>query len=80
MASRFAENRAVLKALGLDDLKRVKAINIRLRTNELPTVVVWQYLDEHCQDDPAPQRFHLVPEVEDPHEFLEYRTIEGRPQ
>lgn len=61
MASRYAENMAVLKALGLDHLKRVTAVNIRLRVNSLPVVVIWQHLDELGRDEPAPQRFHLVP-------------------
>lgn len=64
MTARFAENQAVLKALGLDHLKRVAAINIKLRVGHLPSVVIWQWLDEFGQDEPTPQRFRLVPEPE----------------
>lgn len=66
MGNRFADNQAVLKALGLDHLKRVTAINIRLRVDQLPTVVVWQHLDQQHFDiqpfvAPTVQRFHLIP-------------------
>jgi hypothetical protein len=58
-------NLAVMKALGLDGLKRVTAINIKLRVGQLPSVVIWQHLDELGSDEPALQRFQLVPVVED---------------
>lgn len=61
MASRFAENQVVLKALGLDHLKRVTAMNIRLRVDQLPTVVVWQHLDEKPLTEATVQRFRLIP-------------------
>lgn len=64
MGNRFAENQAVLKALGLDNLKRVAAINIKLRVGQLPSVVIWQWLDEFGRGEPVPQRFHLVPAEE----------------